>query len=52
MWCVCMCIYVCCPALQKRLTQINAAIQRKEASREEYDKTIVETQAAYMKVRY
>ena len=38
-------------ALQKRLTQVNAAIQRKEASREEYDKTIVETQAAYMKVR-
>ena len=38
-------------ALQKRLAQVNAAIQRKEASREEYDKTIVETQAAYMKVR-
>ena len=38
-------------ALQKRLTQVNAAIQRKEASREEYDKTIVETQAAYMKVQ-
>eukprot|EP00959_Pyramimonas_sp_CCMP1952_P205826 4304268-Pyramimonas_sp.AAC.2 len=37
--------------LTKRLAQINDSIARKVASRNDYDKTIQETEAAYLKVR-
>jgi Sjoegren syndrome nuclear autoantigen 1 len=36
--------------LTKRLAQINDSIARKVASRNDYDKTIQETEAAYLKV--
>ena len=36
--------------LTKRLSQINDSLARKGASRNEYDKTIQETEAAYMKI--
>ena len=36
--------------LTKRLTQLNDNLARKVASRNEYDKTIAETEAAYMKI--
>jgi len=36
--------------LTKRLTQLNEALARKVASRNEYDKVIAETEAAYMKI--
>jgi Sjoegren syndrome nuclear autoantigen 1 len=36
--------------LTKRLAQINDAIARKVASRNDYDKTIQETEAAYLKI--
>lgn len=37
--------------LTERLAKINESLARKIASRNEYDKTIAETEAAYMKVR-
>ena len=37
--------------LTKRLSHLNDSIARKTASRNEYDKTIQETEAAYLKVR-
>ena len=36
--------------LTKRLSHLNDSIARKTASRNEYDKTIQETEAAYLKV--
>jgi Sjoegren syndrome nuclear autoantigen 1 len=36
--------------LTERLSKINDSLARKAASRNEYDKTIMETEAAYMKV--
>mmetsp|Transcript_23841 Transcript_23841/g.74526 ORF Transcript_23841/g.74526 Transcript_23841/m.74526 type:complete len:103 (+) Transcript_23841:31-339(+) len=36
--------------LTKRLSQINDSLARKGASRNEYDKTIQETEAAYLKI--
>eukprot|EP00741_Cyanophora_paradoxa_P007049 tig00001073_g6820.t1 len=36
--------------LQERLTRINDSLQRKYASRNEYDKTVMETEAAYIKI--
>ena len=36
--------------LTERLAKINESLARKIASRSEYDKTIAETEAAYMKV--
>tara|TARA_B100001758_G_C18005087_1_gene400103 strand:- start:234 stop:542 length:309 start_codon:yes stop_codon:yes gene_type:complete len=36
--------------LTERLSRINDSLARKVASRNEYDKTIMETEAAYMKV--
>lgn len=37
--------------LTERLARINESLAKKIASRNEYDKTISETEAAYMKVR-
>lgn len=37
--------------LTEQLHRLNESIAHKEASRNEYDKTIQETEAAYMKVR-
>lgn len=37
--------------LTERLAKINESLARKIASRNEYDKTIAETEAAYMKVK-
>eukprot|EP00899_Mesostigma_viride_P020137 jgi/Mesvir1/28124/Mv04702-RA.1 len=36
--------------LTKRLSQINDSLARKVAARNEYDKTIQDTEAAYMKI--
>jgi Sjoegren syndrome nuclear autoantigen 1 len=36
--------------LTERLARINESLAKKIASRNEYDKTIAETEAAYMKV--
>ena len=36
--------------LTKRLSHLNDSISRKVASRNEYDKTISETEAAYLKI--
>ncbi len=36
--------------LTERLSRINDSLARKVASRNEYDKTIMETEAAYMKI--
>ena len=36
--------------LSERLAKINESLAKKIASRNEYDKTIAETEAAYMKV--
>lgn len=36
--------------LTERLSRINDSLSRKVASRNEYDKTIMETEAAYMKI--
>ena len=36
--------------LTERLSRINESLARKIASRNEYDKTIAETEAAYMKI--
>ncbi|CAG9465580.1 unnamed protein product [Pedinophyceae sp. YPF-701] len=36
--------------LSRRLAQLNEALARKVASRNEYDKVIAETEAAYMKI--
>jgi len=36
--------------LTERLSRINESLARKVASRNEYDKTIAETEAAYMKI--
>ena len=36
--------------LTKRLSHLNDSIARKVASRNEYDKTISETEAAYLKI--
>ena len=36
--------------LTERLSRVNDSLSRKVASRNEYDKSIVETEAAYMKV--
>ncbi|EDO46009.1 predicted protein, partial [Nematostella vectensis] len=36
--------------LTERLAKINESLARKIASRNEYDKTIAETEAAYMKI--
>ena len=36
--------------LTKRLAQLNDSVARKVASRNEYDKTIQETEAAYLKI--
>lgn len=38
--------------LTERLAKINESLARRIASRNEYDKTIAETEAAYMKVEY
>ena len=38
--------------LTERLARINESLAKKIASRNEYDKTIAETEAAYMKVMY
>lgn len=37
--------------LTERLARINESLAKRIASRNEYDKTIAETEAAYMKVR-
>lgn len=37
--------------LTDRLSKINEALARKTQARNEYDRTIQETEAAYMKVR-
>lgn len=37
--------------LTERLARINESLAKKIASRNEYDRTIAETEAAYMKVR-
>ena len=37
--------------LTEKLSKVNESLSRKIASRNEYDKTIAETEAAYMKVR-
>ena len=36
--------------LNKRLSQLNDSVARKVASRNEYEKTIQETEAAYLKI--
>jgi len=36
--------------LTKRLSHLNDSIARKVASRNEYDKTVAETEAAYLKI--
>ncbi len=36
--------------LQERLTRVNESLTRKIAARNEYDKTVQETEAAYMKI--
>lgn len=38
--------------LTERLARINESLAKKIASRNEYDKTISETEAAYMKVKH
>ncbi len=38
--------------LTERLARINESLSKKMASRNEFDKTIAETEAAYMKVRH
>lgn len=38
--------------LTERLARINESLAKKIASRNEYDKTIAETEAAYMKVSH
>ena len=38
--------------LSKRLAQVNESLNRKIASRNEYEKTIQETEAAYTKVSH
>ena len=38
--------------LSERLAKINESLAKKIASRTEYDKTIAETEAAYMKVSF
>ena len=38
--------------LSERLSKINEALQRKVQARNEFDQTIMETEAAYMKARH